>query len=163
VKRFQWPRKHTEQHGKNSSYPPPACHPVAGFPDFCNYSEVGNYRYDQTPSFPRRRESMGRKLLDSRLRGNDGIHCLVANMTDCCISFSVSFRGFRGQMVLCLFMGPQATRRLVEYAVDELVGLFRAELLGQVHRLVDHHPVGDVRPRLQFIAGQAQHGPLHGI
>jgi hypothetical protein len=53
--------------------------------------------------------------------------------------------------------------RLVQHPVDEAMTLFRAEQLGQFHRLVDHDPVGHVRALHQFVTADSQDGAFHRI
>jgi len=59
--------------------------------------------------------------------------------------------------------GPELLGQLIQHAVDVLVSLFRTENLGQLHRLIDHHPIGDLWMMGQLIGRQAQGGPLHRV
>src|SRR3712207_6913965 len=47
--------------------------------------------------------------------------------------------------------------RSVEQAVDERAGLLVAEGLPQLHRLVERHLLGDVRPVLELVHAQPKH------
>ncbi len=50
--------------------------------------------------------------------------------------------------------------QLVQHAVDELVSVRAAKGLGEFHRFVDHHAIGNFGMMRQLICAQQQHGKL---
>jgi hypothetical protein len=58
---------------------------------------------------------------------------------------------------------PRLLRGPVQDGIDELMPIRRTKLLGQLHSFCKHHPVGQLRVRLQFMQATPQNRVLDGI
>src|SRR5690348_17673892 len=52
---------------------------------------------------------------------------------------------------------------LVQHRVDVLVALLGAEALGELHRLVQHHPPGNVETLLELVGAEQEDAAFDGI
>src|SRR5690606_40920843 len=72
--------------------------------------------------------------------------------SDVCSSDLSLAGGAMGLYFRCAHLGGN----LVEYAVDEFVGILSTKFLGEGDGFVDYHLVGNVQAVFQFVAAHAQ-------